>query len=130
LLVAARVPLLTGALLASMAISAAASLLGLPYGGTLSTAVQDTSFAVIGADIGLRFTPAPLRAARSALPAALALLLLVMTGCFVLGAALAHVTGASPLAGYLATTPGGLYVVLATAASTHTDVAFVVTARC
>jgi len=50
--------------------------------------VQEASFAVIGAQIGLRFTAATVRVARAALPAALTLILLVMAGCFGLGAAL------------------------------------------
>jgi uncharacterized membrane protein AbrB (regulator of aidB expression) len=38
---------------------------------------------------------------------------------------LAEVTGHSRLDGYLATTPGGLYAVLATAADSGADVTFV-----
>jgi uncharacterized protein len=38
---------------------------------------------------------------------------------------LATVTGASALEGYLATTPGGLYAVLATASDSGADVTFV-----
>jgi uncharacterized protein len=36
------------------------------------------------------------------------------------------VTGVTPLEGYLATTPGGVYAVLATAISSGADVTFVV----
>ena len=42
------------------------------------------------------------------------------------GVMLARLTGATPLEGYLATTPGGIYAVLATAISSGVDVAFVV----
>jgi uncharacterized membrane protein AbrB (regulator of aidB expression) len=42
-----------------------------------------------------------------------------------LGAVLAAVTGVSALDGYLATTPGGLYAVLATATGSGADATFV-----
>ena len=42
-----------------------------------------------------------------------------------LGAVLAATTGASALDGYLATTPGGLYAVLATATDSGADATFV-----
>ena len=42
------------------------------------------------------------------------------------GRAARALTGATPLEGYLATTPGGIYAVLATAISSGVDVAFVV----
>jgi uncharacterized membrane protein AbrB (regulator of aidB expression) len=40
-----------------------------------------------------------------------------VAACAALGALLARLTGATPLEGYLATTPGGIYAVLATAIS-------------
>jgi membrane AbrB-like protein len=123
------VSLPAGSLLGPLACSAAASLAGLYYGGLVGTVTQAVAFAVIGAQIGLRFTPATLQVARSALPAALSLILVVMASCFGLGVLLARQAGASALDGYLATTPGGLYVVLATAASTHADVTFVVASQ-
>ena len=60
------------------------------------------------------------------LPAAVALIAAVVVACAALGALLARLTGATPLEGYLATTPGGIYAVLATAISSGVDVAFVV----
>ena len=59
------------------------------------------------------------------LPAAVALIAAVVVACAALGALLARLTGVTPLAGYLATTPGGIYAVLATAISSGVDVAFV-----
>ncbi len=129
LLLSNVVPLPAGSLLGPLAFSACATLLGFHYGGGLRTDVQELAFAVIGAQIGLRFTPTTMRVARSALPAALAMIVVVMAACFGLGVLLAQAAGASALDGYLATTPGGLYVVLATAASTHADVTFVVAAQ-
>ncbi len=45
--------------------------------------------------------------------------------CAGLGVILARATGQSMLDGYLATTPGGLYAVLATAVGSGADVTFV-----
>ena len=45
--------------------------------------------------------------------------------CAGLGAVLSATTGATPLEGYLATTPGGLYAVLATAFASGANTAFV-----
>ena len=50
----------------------------------------------------------------------------VIVACAGLGLALSAVTGTTPLEGYLATTPGGVYAVLATAISSGVDVTFVV----
>ena len=50
----------------------------------------------------------------------------MIAACAGLGLVLSAVTGATPLEGYLATTPGGVYAVLATAISSGADVTFVV----
>jgi len=118
-----------GSLLGPMLVSAGATLAGLGYGGTLRALAQDLAFAVVGAQIGLRFSRSSLRVAGRLLPAAALLISVVMAGCAALGALLASVTGTSPLDGYLATTPGGLYVVLATSTSTHSDTTFVVSVQ-
>ncbi len=46
-----------------------------------------------------------------------------------LGLLLSHVTGLTPLEGYLATSPGGVYAVLATAVETGSNVTFIVAAQ-
>ena len=126
LLLNALVPLPAGALLGPLTASAATALLGASYGGIVALLAQSVAFAVVGAQIGLRFTPATLRVARNVLPAALALIVAVMAACYGFGVLLAAMTHKPALDGYLATTPGGLYVVLATAASTRADLTFVV----
>jgi uncharacterized membrane protein AbrB (regulator of aidB expression) len=60
------------------------------------------------------------------LPLATALIVAVIVACAGLGLLLAHLTGATPLEAYLATTPGGVYAVLATAVSAGADATFVV----
>ena len=42
---------------------------------------------------------------------------------------LAHVAGLTPLEGYLATSPGGVYAVLATAVETGSNVTFIIAAQ-
>jgi uncharacterized membrane protein AbrB (regulator of aidB expression) len=59
------------------------------------------------------------------LPVALTLTVLIIVGCAGMGLFLASATGESPLAGYLATSPGGLFAVLAIAADTGTSATFV-----
>ncbi len=54
------------------------------------------------------------------------LIIAVIAACAGLGLVLSAVTGTTPLEGYLATTPGGVYAVLATAISSGADVTFVV----
>ncbi len=118
-----------GSLLGPMLISATATLAGVSYGGTLPAVAQNLALAVIGAQIGLRFSSSTLRIAGRILPTATVLIGIVMAGCAALGALLASATGASALDGYLATTPGGLYVVLATSTSTYADTTFVVSVQ-
>ncbi|WP_324275542.1 AbrB family transcriptional regulator [Blastococcus brunescens] len=83
--------------------------------------ITAAAFAVIGAQVGLRFTPDTLRTLRKVLPAGLALIvgLIVVSGG--LGVLLSELTGLSPLDGYLATTPGGIFVVLAVATGSGAD---------
>ena len=80
---------------------------------------------MIGLQVGLSFTRASLRTIGRALPLALAVIVGLIVVCAGLGALLAAVTGASALDGYLATTPGGLYAVLATATGSGADATFV-----
>ena len=84
---------------------------------------------MIGLQVGLNFTRASLATIGRALPLALAVIGGLVLACAGLGALLAAVTGASALDGYLATTPGGLYAVLATASSSGADTTFVLSVQ-
>jgi membrane AbrB-like protein len=75
--------------------------------------------------VGLRFTRSSLRSIARLLPLATALILLVIAACGLLGLLLSAVTGVDRLTAYLATTPGGLFAVLATAADSGSDVTYV-----
>jgi uncharacterized membrane protein AbrB (regulator of aidB expression) len=63
------------------------------------------------------------------LPAAVGLIVALGVGTAGLGVLLAHVTGLTPLEGYLATSPGGVYAVLATAVETGSNVTFIIAAQ-
>jgi uncharacterized protein len=79
------------------------------------------AFAVIGAQVGLRFTPGTLGTLKRVLPAGLALIVALIVVSGGLGLLLSALTGLSPLDGYLATTPGGIFVVLAVATGSGAD---------
>lgn len=87
--------------------------------------VLATGYLLIGATVGLRFTIASLRSIARILPLALGLIAAAIVICAGFGMLLARLTGNSYLDGYLATTPGGLYAVLAIAVDSGADVTFV-----
>jgi uncharacterized protein len=119
-----RVP--AGALLGPMAIALALSLSGLAFDASVPSLLVDVAYAVIGWQAGLRFTRAAIATVARVLPLAVALIVLVIALCAGLGLLLSASTGMTPLEGYLATTPGGVYAVLATAISSGVDVTAVV----
>lgn len=87
--------------------------------------VQALGYLAIGVQVGLRFTLQSLRSISRMVPTALVSILVTLVLCAVMGWGLAVVTGVSRLDAYLATTPGGLYAVLATTTATGGDVTFV-----
>lgn len=120
---AVRVP--AGSVLGPMAVAAVLTISGAPFAGALPPLVQDVAFGVIGLIVGLRFTPESLRAAGRLLGPALLCIFGVLIACAAVGALLAPLAGVSQLDAYLATTPGGLYAVLATAVGSDADATFV-----
>jgi membrane AbrB-like protein len=120
----ARVP--AGSLLGPMVLAIAANLTGWSFGATPPTLLVELAYAVIGWQAGVRFTRESLRTVLGVLLPAVGLIAVVVLACAGLGLALSALTGATLLEGYLATTPGGVYAVLATAISAGTDVTFVV----
>ena len=109
----------------------AAAIAGIAVGlhGTVPAPVQNIAFLVIGLQVGLNFTRASLATIGRALPLALTVIVGLILACAGSGALLAAVTGTSPLDGYLATTPGGLYAVLATASDSGADTTFVLSVQ-
>jgi membrane AbrB-like protein len=119
------VPALLGPLLAG----AVVDLTGLGRGAEVPDLVESAAFLVIGLQVGVSFTRASLRTIGRAMPLALAVILGLIAASAGLGAALSAATGVSALDGYLATTPGGLYAVLATASDIGADVTFVLSVQ-
>jgi len=113
------------ALLGPMVAAAAVEMTGLAPDIEVPALLQSAAFLVIGLQVGISFTRASLTTIGRALPLALAVIAGLILASAGLGAVLAAVTGASPLDGYLATTPGGLYAVLATATDSGADATFV-----
>ncbi|MGY1679663.1 AbrB family transcriptional regulator [Geodermatophilus sp. SYSU D01176] len=118
-----RIPVPT--LLGPMLVAAGLDLGGLAGGADVPVPLETAAFLAIGLMVGLNFTRDSLRTIGRALPLALVVVLGLIAACAGLGAALAGTTGASALDAYLATTPGGLYAVLATAQDSGADATFV-----
>lgn len=108
-------------LLGPLTVTAALAVLDVPFTDTVPQLLPAAAFAVIGAQVGLRFTPATLLTVRQVLPVAVALVIGLILASGALGVLLSALTGLSPLGGYLATTPGGIFVVLAIAAGSDVD---------
>jgi membrane AbrB-like protein len=113
------------ALLGPMAVAVALSASGVLGDVSVPSALENLGYALIGVRVGLRFTRASLRSIARLLPLATALIVLVIVACAALGVLLSEVTGVDRLTAYLATTPGGLFAVLATAADSGSDVTYV-----
>ncbi len=87
--------------------------------------LQWLAFALIGVQVGLRFTRESLVAIGRMLPLVVAIMVAMIVATAMLGAVLAWLTPVDALTAYLATTPGGLFAVLAIAADSGSDVTYV-----
>ena len=124
-LIARKVPITAGSLLVPLVIAAALSVSGLTEGAHVPDRIQDLGFAAIGLQVGLRFTVATIRQAGHLLPAVLLSLAGMIAACGGLAFLVLLVTDVSFSDAYLATTPGGLYAVLAVAIGGGGNVGFV-----
>ena len=127
-LMARRIHFTAGALLWPLAVAAVVSVSGLAGDASVPGLVASLAFMVVGLQVGLRFTVTTVREARALLPWALGAIGVLVVACAALAALLvplAHVTFADA---YLATTPGGLFVVAA-AASVSANASFVVSVQ-
>jgi len=122
-----RVP--AGGLLGPMAVAIALTVSGVWSAAAPPDVVVELAYAVIGWQAGVRFTRDSLRVVVTVLPPACLLIVGIIAACAGLGLLLSAATGATVLEGYLATTPGGVYAVLATAISAGGNVTFVVAAQ-
>jgi membrane AbrB-like protein len=120
--VAARIP--AGSLLGPMI---AAAVLTLTVGEfQVPALLREPAFAAIGLQVGLRFTPQLVREAGKLLLPTLLCIGALLVACFGLALILDATSHATLLDAYLATTPGGLYAVLAAAFGTGADTTFVI----
>ncbi|OMC32681.1 hypothetical protein A5740_12600 [Mycobacterium sp. GA-1841] len=116
-------------LLGPLALTVGLQLSGLSFGLTVPMLLVQAAYMVIGWQAGVAFTRESLRAIGRILPLALTLILVLGAATAGLGVLLADVTGMTQLEGYLATSPGGVYAVLATAVETGSNVTFIITAQ-
>jgi membrane AbrB-like protein len=83
------------------------------------------SYALVGWNVGLRFTRPLLIHAAKALPRIIACTLILIALCGAVALMLVWGAGVDPLTAYLATSPGGSDSIAIIAASTNVDVSFV-----
>ena len=128
--VAGRAVRLPGAgLIGPMAITIALDFSGLTRGLAVPMLLVQAGIMMIVWQTLLAFDRESLRAIRRILPGAFALIVVLNVAAAGLGVVLADEAGLSMLDGYLATSPGGIYAVLGTAAGSGSNVAFVMAAQ-
>jgi uncharacterized protein len=115
-----------GALLGTMILAGAVTLSAPEGWFAVPGIVQDASFAVIGLQVGLRFTVETVRQTGRLLVPVLLGVAFLLIACFGLAILLDATTSVSLLDAYLATTPGGLYAVLAAAVGAGANTTFIV----
>ncbi|MBX7433015.1 AbrB family transcriptional regulator [Mycobacterium sp. Y57] len=116
-------------LLGPLALTVALELGGFSFGLSVPVLLVQAGYLLIGWQAGLAFTRDSLRAVGRVLPAAIALIVVLGLVTAGLGVLLARAAGLTPLEGYLATSPGGVYAVLATAVETGSNVTFIIAAQ-
>lgn len=116
-------------LLGPLALTVALEVSGLSFGLSVPVLLVQAGYLLIGWQAGLAFTRDALRTVGRLLPAAIGLIVVLTVATAGLGVLLSRVTGLSLLEGYLATSPGGVYAVLATAVETGSNVTFIIAAQ-
>jgi membrane AbrB-like protein len=116
-------------LLGPLALTVALEVSGFSFGLSVPMLLVQAGYLLIGWQAGLAFTRDSLRSVGRLLPVAIALIVFIGVATAGLGIVLARVTGLTPLEGYLATSPGGVYAVLATAVETGSNVTFIIAAQ-
>ncbi len=120
---ALRIPV--AVLLGPLALAGAVALTH-PFGRfAVPELLQEAAFIGIGLQVGLRFTSEAVREVGRLLGPVLLAIAGLIVACFGLAALLAATTDITLLDAYLATTPGGLYAVLAAAFGAGADTTFI-----
>lgn len=120
--VARRIRLPSAALLGPMILAAVLAMTGAAPGFAPSGVLRSALFIVIGLDVGLRFTRSALSRMGRLLPLTLACTVVVSLACAGLAWALSRLAHIPLADAYLATTPGGINAVVATAVAAHADI--------
>jgi membrane AbrB-like protein len=120
---AIRLP--AGTLLGPMAIAGALTLTGALGHFVVPPLLREAAFIGIGLQVGLRFTVATVRQVGRLLVPVLLSIAALMVACFGLAVVLHLTAGVSLEDAYLATTPGGLYAVLAVAFGAGANTTFI-----
>jgi membrane AbrB-like protein len=123
---ATRARITAGVLLGPMVLTGVVVLGGVVDDFTVPDLLSQTAFSIIGLQVGLRFTRDTLRLLGRLTGPVLAALAALLAICFGLAVLLNVTTSASLLDSYLATTPGGLYAVLAVAFGAGANTTFIV----
>lgn len=128
-LVSGRLRVPAGGLLLPMVGTAGLAMAGLTDVRELPGPLMVLTYVVVGWYAGLGFRRQDLRAMVRPWAYGLALTLVIIAACFGLGVLLALMTDATVLEGYLATTPGGIWIVVAIASDTGADLGLIATAQ-
>lgn len=128
-LVARRLRITAGSLLCPLVIAAAVASSGLLGVPAVPSALQNAAFALIGWQVGLRFTVATIREAQALLPWVLAAIAILVVACAGLAVLLMPLADVGYADAYLATSPGGLYAVLAASVGIGANTTFVVSVQ-
>lgn len=126
---ARRVGMVSPSFFGAMIIGAILTLAGAPFAGQMPNLLPWIAYGLIGGRVGLEFTRESVSRARDAMPAILGVMALMLVVCAGLGLIMAPLAGVSPLDGYLATTPGVLQVVMATAVGLKANTTFVLSVQ-
>jgi len=122
-LVARRVDVPAGTLLGPMVVAGALTLAGVEF--AVPPALRELAFALIGLQVGLRFTLGTVKLLGRLIIPVLGALFGLLIGCAGLAVLLVWTTDVSFRDAYLATTPGGLYAVLAVAVGAGANTTFI-----
>jgi membrane AbrB-like protein len=122
-LLARRANVPAGTLIGPMLVAGALVLAG--AGFVVPPVLRELAFALIGLQVGLRFTLETVKRLGRLLIPVLGGVAGLLLGSFLLGLLLVATTDTSVRDAYLATTPGGLYAVLAVALGTDANAAFI-----
>src|SRR5829696_8117486 len=118
-----------GSLLMPLAVGAVVSL-AVPGGEfDVPPVVREVAFALIGLQVGLKFTLDTIRLLGRLLAPVLVALFGVLAACALLAVVLDAASAVSFRDAYLATTPGGVYAVLAIALGTDANAGFILAAQ-